>query len=282
MTSTVLEIGDFRITLVRAGSYRWDAGAMFGVVPQTLWSKSQTRDELNRIEAGFNCFVVDDGTRRILVETGGGVRHDERALERMGMPRGVHATEALAECGFEPESVDFVVNTHLHWDHCGGNTVGDGESAVAAFQNARYATQRHELEHAREQHPRDAVSYRAVNYEPLLATGRLHLLDGDVEIAPGIQVQVTPGHNRDMMVVVVRSGGETWCHLADLAPYAAHVTPTWVAAFDLFPLETIQSKTDLFTRAAAEGWWCSFGHDPKVSFARIVARDGKFSPGDAA
>ena len=197
------------------------------------------------------------------------------------MPKGVHAAEALAACGFEPESIDLVVNTHLHWDHCGGNTLGEGDRAAATFPKAQYVTQRHEVEHAREQHPRDAVSYRAMNYEPLLDAGRMRLLDGDIEIAPGVQLQVMPGHNRDMMVVLVRAGGETWCHLADLAPYAAHVTPTWVAGFDLFPLESIQSKTELFARAAADDWWCSFGHDPKISFARIVARDGKFSVGEA-
>lgn len=273
----MLEIGGYRITCVRAGSYWWDGGAMFGVVPKTMWSKHQSSDELNRVEAGLNCFVIEDGSRRVLVETGGGVRHDQKALDRMKMPRGVHAAEALADREFAPESIDIVVNTHLHWDHCGGNTIDRGDKAVPAFPNAKYITQRGELAHAREQHPRDAVSYRAVNYEPLLESGRLHLIDGDVEIAPDIRVQVTPGHNRDMMVVVVRSGGETWCHLADLAPYAAHITPTWVAAFDLYPLKTIQSKNELFARAAAEGWWCSFGHDPLVNFSRIAFRDGKFS-----
>ena len=254
---------------------------MFGVVPKTLWSKFQQADGLNRIEAGFNCFVVEDGRRRVLIETGGGVRHDERALERMGVSRAVSAAEALAGWGFEPESIDLVINTHLHWDHCGGNTTDAGGSAVASFPEARYCTQRGELVHARERHPRDAVSYRAVNYEPLLKSGRLQLLDGDCEVAPGIFVQVTPGHNRDMMTVLVRSGGAAWIHLADLVPYAAHITPTWVAAFDLFPMETIRSKNELFARAADQGWWCSFGHDPKVDFARIVTRDGKFSVADA-
>ena len=254
---------------------------MFGVVPKTLWSKHQASDELNRVEAGLNCFVVEDGSQRVLIETGGGVRHDARSLERMRMTHGVQAHEALAADGFEPEAVDLVINTHLHWDHCGGNTVDAGDKAVPAFPNARYVTQRNELLHAREQNPSDAVSYRAVNYEPLVETGRLHLLDGDAEISPVIRVQVTPGHNRDMMVVLVKTGGETWCHFADLAPYAAHVTPTWVAAFDLFPLETIDSKNALFSRAAAEGWWCSFGHDPKVGFARLSVRDGKYSIGDA-
>jgi glyoxylase-like metal-dependent hydrolase (beta-lactamase superfamily II) len=277
----VLEIGDYRITTIRAGSYWWDGGAMFGVVPKTLWSKHQPSDDLNRVEAAFNCFLVDDGRQRVLIETGGGVRHDSRSLERMGMPRAVHVAEAVANHGIPPESIDLVVNTHLHWDHCGGNTVGAAADTVAAaFPNARYATQRGELMHAREQHPRDAVSYRAVNYEPLLEAGKLHLVDGDVEIIPGVHLQVTSGHNRDMMVVMVRSGGEIWCHLADLAPFAAHITPTWVAAFDLFPLDTIQSKNDLFARAAADGWWCSFGHDPLVAFARLLINEGKYSLSD--
>jgi glyoxylase-like metal-dependent hydrolase (beta-lactamase superfamily II) len=281
-TNSILEIGDCRITVVRAGSYWWDGGVMFGVVPKTLWSRHQGCDELNRIEAGFNCFIVENGSQRILIETGGGVRHDARALDRMKMTSGVGAAESLASSGFEPESIDIVLNTHLHWDHCGGNTVDSRGGGVApAFPNARYLTQRGELEHARLQLARDGVSYRAMNYEPLLDAGRLHLLDGDAEIAPSVRVQVMPGHNRDMMVVFVRSGGETWCHVADLAPYAAHLPPTWVAAFDLFPLETIESKTELFGRAAAEGWWCSFGHDPKVSFARIAGRDGKFSIAEA-
>ena len=120
-----LHVGDFRITHIRAGSYWWDGGAMFGVVPKTLWSKTQPVDDLNRIEAAFNCFIVENGTTRVLVETGGGVRHDERARERMRMPDPPVLHELLAEQGFDPDSFDYVINTHLHWDHAGGNTIGD-------------------------------------------------------------------------------------------------------------------------------------------------------------
>lgn len=272
-----MQLGDFRITLVRAGSYWWDGGAMFGVVPKTLWSKLQPADDLNRIEAGFNCFVIETDTHRILIETGGGVRHDRRALERMRLPDPPRLGEVLTSHGFDPDSFDIAINTHLHWDHCGGNTVGDPEGEVIpALPFARYVTQRGELAHARDQHPRDAVSYRAVNYEPLIESGRMQLLDGDMEIAPGVEVRVAPGHNRDMMIVLARSRGETWCHLADLVPYAAQVAPTWVSGFDLFPLETIASRTEILGRAAAEGWWCSFGHDPVVAFAKIEAMEGKW------
>lgn len=271
-----LDLAGVRVTPVRAGSYWWDGGAMFGVVPKTLWAKTEPSDDLNRIEARFNCFVVESSGHRILIETGGGVRHGERERERMRLPDPPLIREVLAKGGFEPATFDLVINTHLHWDHCGGNTVDENGRAVPALPRARYITQRGELEHAREQHPRDAVSYRAVNYEPLIEAGVMHLLDGDGEVAPCVEVRVSPGHNRDMMVVIVRSGGETWCHFADLVEYAAQVTPTWVSGFDLFPLESIASKTELLGRAAAEGWWCSFGHDPRIDFAKIEVKEGKW------
>ena len=271
-----LDFDDVRITPVRVGSYWWDGGAMFGVVPKTLWSKTEPNDELNRIEAGFNCFVVQTQGQWVLIETGGGIRHGERDRERMRLPDPPRIREVLQSSGFNPESIDLVINTHLHWDHCGGNTIDDGGRVLPALPKARYVTQRGEVEHAREQHPRDAVSYRAVNYEPLIESGVMQLLDGDGEVAPCVKVRVAPGHNRDMMVVIVRSGGETWCHFADLVEYAAQIMPTWVSAFDLFPLETIANKADLLGRAAAEGWWCSFGHDPRINFAKIESKEGKW------
>jgi len=249
---------------------------MFGVVPRTLWSKTEPFDDLNRIEAGFNCFVVETAGQRILIETGGGIRHAERDRERMRMPHPPHLREIVRNAGFEPDSFQLVINTHLHWDHCGGNTVDEDGRIAPAMPRARYVTQRGEVAHAREQHPRDAVSYRAVNYEPLIESGVMELLDGDAEVAPGVEVRVTPGHNRDMMVVIVRAGGDTWCHFADLVEYAAQLTPTWVSAFDLFPLETIANKTELLGRAAQEGWWCSFGHDPRIDFAKIEIKEGKW------
>jgi glyoxylase-like metal-dependent hydrolase (beta-lactamase superfamily II) len=271
-----LNFDEVSITPLRAGSYWWDGGAMFGVVPKTLWSKSEPCDEMNRIEAGFNCFVVQTSGQWILIETGGGIRHGARERERMRLPDPPRMPELLASAGFNPVSIDLVINTHLHWDHCGGNTVDDGTRVIPALPNARYITQRGEINHAREQHPRDAVSYRAVNYEPLIDAGVMQLLDGDAEVAPCVEVRVTPGHNRDMMVVIVRCGGETWCHFADLVEYTAQLTPTWVSGFDLFPLETIASKTQLLHQAAAEGWWCSFGHDPRVNFAKIEVKEGKW------
>jgi glyoxylase-like metal-dependent hydrolase (beta-lactamase superfamily II) len=271
-----LEIGDFRVTLVRAGSYWWDGGTFFGVVPKTLWSKTQPCDDLNLIEAGFNCFVVEDSVHRVLIETGGGVRHDARAKERMRTPEPPVLREVLRAHGFEPDSFDLVINTHLHWDHAGGNTFDEGGHVVASLPHARYLAQRGELEHAREQHPRDAVSYRPVNYEPLIESGQMYLLDGDSEVLPGLELIVTPGHNRAMMAVKLQSKGQVWCHFADLVQFAVNVTPTWVSGFDLYPMEGIDNKTRLLGQAAAEGWWCSFGHDPACAFAKVEVREGKW------
>ena len=272
----LIEVGDYRITLVRAGRYLWDGGAMFGVVPKTLWSNFHPADELNRIPCGLNCYVIDDGRKRILVETGIGVRHDERAIARSGLQGAPLLRESLAQQGFEPESINTVINTHLHWDHAGGNTVDEAGRAVPMLPEARYVTQAGELEHARSRHPRDSVSYRLPNYEPLVEARRLDLIQGDHEIAPGIELRVAPGHNRDMMIVTVRSANAAWCHLADLAMYAAQVTPTWVSGFDLFPLEAIDNKTRILGQAAREGWWCSFAHDPNVAFAKIEAQGAKW------
>ena len=271
-----ITVGDFRVTLVRAGSYWWDGGVMFGVVPKALWSKTQPADQLNRIEAGLNCFIVEDGDSRILIETGIGVRLDERTRERIRMPDPPNLVEVLAARGFEPESFDVVINTHLHWDHVGGNTVGDGDNVVPAFPHARYVVQEGEVEHARKRLPRDAVSYRPINYEPLVEAGRMRLLDGNEDVSPGVRVLVTPGHNRDMMIVKLQSNGESYCHLADLVPFAAQVTPTWVSAFDLFPLETIENKSLMLGWCAGNDTWCSFGHDPKVAFGKIELREGKW------
>lgn len=269
-----ITVGDFRITLVCAGSYWWDGGAMFGVVPKTLWSKTQPCDELNRIEAGLNCFVIEDGSTRLLVETGIGVRHDERTLERIKMPEPPQLTELLSAKGFAPESFDYVINTHLHWDHVGGNTLGD--EMRPAFPKAWYIVQEGEVEHARKRHPRDAVSYRPPNYEPLIEAGQMRLIEGPSEVSPGVRVQVARGHNRDMMVVQVESKGQSWIHLADLVQYAVQVTPTWVSGFDIYPMDGIENKTLILSAAAAKDWWVSFGHDPKIAFAKVDVKDGKW------
>jgi len=271
-------LGDLEITLVRAGFYWWDGGAMFGVVPKTLWSKKFEPDSLNRVRLGFNCYVIRTDRHSILIETGAGDKLDPKARARMKLPdREPALTEVIPAHGIDPESIDIVINTHLHFDHCGGNTILSNGSAHAAFPRARYYTRRGEWEHAHDRHIRDRVSYIDANYDPLVESGRMQLIDSDFEIAPGIEMMLAPGHNRDMMVVTAKSAGHTFCFFSDLIPSAAHATPSWVAAFDLYPLEAIDNKIRWLSVAARENWLCGFGHDPEVAFAGIEKSGQSFS-----
>ena len=275
-----MKLGNFEITLIRAGYYWWDGGAMFGVVPKTLWGRVFEADELNRIRHGFNCYLIRTGERTILIETGLGDKRDERARERMRVEAVTPSiAETLAAQGVDPESVDTVVNSHLHWDHCCGNTVRRGDGWAAALPRARYYASRGEWEHAHERLIRDSVSYLDENYDPLIDAGRMTLVDDGFEIAPGIRMRRAPGHNRDMAVITAESGGQTFCFLSDLVPMHLHVTPSWVAAFDLYPLQSIETKTEWLARAADGKWICGFAHDPEIEFAHI-ARDPKkqFAP----
>jgi glyoxylase-like metal-dependent hydrolase (beta-lactamase superfamily II) len=264
-------LGSFEISLVRDSTYWWDGGAFFGVVPKTLWSRRAPADEWNRIPAGFNSYLIRTGEHVILLETGCGDKMDARARERMKLPPETEPLpEAIARHGFDPEAIDIVINSHLHWDHCGGNTILSGGVARPAFPRARYFAPRGEWEHAHERLMRDGVSYIDANYDPLVESGQMTLVEGDYEVAPGIRMRRAPGHTRDMTVITAESGGETFCFLADMVPLAAHLQPSWIAAFDLYPLQAIETKIHWLTAAAESHWLCGFAHDPAIDFARIV------------
>jgi glyoxylase-like metal-dependent hydrolase (beta-lactamase superfamily II) len=265
-----MQVGDFEIAHVRTGSYRWDGGSFFGVVPKTLWGRRAPTDELNRIAVAFNSYLIRNGDHTLLIETGVGDKLDERARERMAMPPDpADLREIIAAHGVDPESIDIVVNSHLHFDHVGGNTILTDAGPLPAFPRATYYASRAEWEFAHRRHPRDSVSYNDSNYDPLVAEGRMTLVEPGHEVVPGVRMQLAPGHNPNMCVVTVASGGRTFCFWADLVPTANHAQPTWVAAFDLDPIETIDQKTRWLGRAADEGWICGFGHDPEIGFARI-------------
>src|ERR1044071_8327014 len=180
-------LGDFEILHVRTATYWWDGGALFGVVPKTLWSRKTAADESNRIPLAFNCYVIRTGSHTILVETGCGDKMEPRARERMKLaPQPEDLREMLAAQGVDPESIDIVINSHLHWDHCGGNTILCDTGARAAFPRARYFASRPEWEHAHERLARASISYIDANYDPLVESAQMTLVPGDYEAAPGV------------------------------------------------------------------------------------------------
>ena len=264
-------LGHFQITRISAGTYWWDGGAIFGVVPKTLWSRKSPVDSLNRVPLAFNCYLIRTPAGTILVETGGGDKLDARGRERAALPPESEPLPAvIARHGFDPDSIDIVVNSHLHWDHCGGNTILRDGVASPAFPRARYFAPRGEWEHAHQRLLRDKVSYIDANYDPLVESGQMTLVDTDCEIAPGIRMCRAPGHTRNMMVVTAASEGETFCFLSDLVPGVAHLHPTWITGFDLYPLETIENKFHWLNAAVQGNWLCGFGHDLDTPFARIL------------
>jgi glyoxylase-like metal-dependent hydrolase (beta-lactamase superfamily II) len=266
-----LTLGDFELTAVSDGIYYLDGGAFFGVVPKVLWSRKLPSDEQNRVRAGLNSLVVRSRDRTVLIETGIGNKLPERMAKIHGQP--ALLLENLAAAGVAPEDVDVVINTHLHFDHCGWNTLRKGAGVVPTFPKATYYVQRGEWEHAH-QSQRDAPSYFVENYDPLVESGQMKLLTGSQEIVPGISVEVFPGHTRDMQAVVIQSAGKIACYISDLIPTSAHLDLNWVMAFDLYPVETIESRKRYYARAIPGKWLTAFTHDPNTPWA-YVEKDKK-------
>ncbi len=273
MPSTTL--GNFELTVISDGTYRADGGAFFGVVPKTLWSKRVAVDEKNLIAAGLNSLLVRTGSKNILIETGIGNKMPDKLVQIYGQP--AKLLDNLHAIGVAPEDIDIVIDSHLHFDHCGWNTVRRGDHYVATFPKAKYFAPRGEWEHARLQLERDAVSYMSPNYDPLVESGHMELLNGDCKIVPGISVKVFPGHTANMQAVIIESGGQTACYISDLIPTSAHLDVTWVMAYDLYPLQTIESRKNYYAQAIPERWLTVFTHDDAVPWGYVEKSEkGKF------
>jgi glyoxylase-like metal-dependent hydrolase (beta-lactamase superfamily II) len=265
-------IGDAEIIVCTDGTCRFDGGAMFGVVPKTLWSKKAEPDELNRVMLGLNCVVVRIGGKTLLIETGFGNKIAPKMKE-------IYATQerlpaSLAAAGIAPEQVDIVINTHLHWDHCGWNSVlGDDGIARPFFPNAEYIVHRGEVEHGRHQWERDRISYVPDNYEPMLATGQMRMLDAtEPDICTGIRIECFPGHTRQLMAVHIESNGEHACFISDLLPTTAHLDIGWAMGFDLDPLRTIEERKRFYAACLPQQWLVLFPHDHRLPMA-ILQQD---------
>ncbi len=273
-----MQFGDYRVEIVPDTEFKLDGGAMFGVVPRNLWSRVCPPDDQNRIRMNTNCVFIEAGNERILIETGLGEKWPDKYVAMYGINRKRSLGDSLRLItGFEPDAITVVINTHLHFDHAGGNTVLDSAGkAVPAFRNARYFVSRAEVEHAERPTERDRASYLPENWQPLKETGQLELKDPEYEVVAGLRMETHVGHNRSMQCWRLERDGHTLFGFADLVPMRAHVQLPWIMGYDLFPLETLEAKKKLLPQAASEKWGCIFYHDPEMPLARLVQEEGKF------
>jgi glyoxylase-like metal-dependent hydrolase (beta-lactamase superfamily II) len=263
-----LALGDFELSIFSDGTYLLDGGAFFGVVPKIMWSRKVVADERNYVQAGLNSLLIRTGKKNVLVETGMGNKLSERMIKFYGQPS--ELLRNLNAAGVAQEDIDIVINTHLHFDHCGWNTVRDKDAKIIpTFPRAKYYAPEGEWQYARRPSERDAISYISENYDPLVESGQMTLLKGGEEIVPGVSVKTFPGHTAHMQAVIVESAGRTACYISDLIPTTAHIDLTWGMSFDLYPLQTIESKKQYYARAITEKWLTVFTHDPKVPWAYV-------------
>jgi glyoxylase-like metal-dependent hydrolase (beta-lactamase superfamily II) len=274
-----MRFGDYRVEIIPDTEFRLDGGAMFGVVPRNLWARSCPPDEQNRIRMNMNCVFIDTGNERVLIETGIGDKWSEKQRAMFGITRERSLADSLKlVAGIEPEGITIVVNTHLHFDHCGGNTSLDSaENVVPTFSNARYFISRAEYEHAEQPSERDRASYLPQNWQPLSDAGQLELKESNYEVVPGLMMETYPGHNRSMQCWRLVRDGKTLFGFADLIPMRAHVPYPWIMGYDLYPVETLEAKKRLLPQAARENWTCLFYHDPDAPLCQIIEEDSRLT-----
>jgi glyoxylase-like metal-dependent hydrolase (beta-lactamase superfamily II) len=267
--------GDLRLTILSAGTLWLDGGAMFGVVPKPLWAKLRPPDDRNRIPLSMNVLLVEDGAKRTLIDNGAGTKWDAKQRDIYGFTlKG--PDELLEPAGLTAADIDVVVDSHLHFDHAGGNTSLDaGGQPVPSFPNARYVVQRGELEFARSDNERIRASYVRDNFEPVAAAGMFDLVEGEARIDRWIEVLLAPGHTPYLHVPLIKTGEHTIAFISDLAPTASHVPYPYIMGYDLEPLRTLESKKRILGTAAREGWRIVFEHDIDVPLAVLEEQGGR-------
>jgi glyoxylase-like metal-dependent hydrolase (beta-lactamase superfamily II) len=277
MSLNKLSLGRFIVYGLRDGFFHLDGGAMFGVVPKVLWKKEYQPDSLNRIKLGLNSILIDTRNKLILVETGIGENLHKKIYEHYSVEKEPGLVGSIKERGYSPDDIDFVINTHLHFDHSGGNTIKNQEGDfVPTFPNAQYIIQRGEWEKALDPGARDRPSYIKSAFLPIKKHGQLNLVEGDSQVTPGVNVILAEGHTSYHQIVKVESEGEVLFFMGDMIPTSSHVNLPYVMSYDLYPVKTLENKEKFLEKAVENNWILALNHDPEYFFGKISKTDKKF------
>jgi methylmalonyl-CoA epimerase len=272
LTTRRLSWGDLQLTAVHDGPYRLDGGAMFGVVPRPLWERKAPADDRNRIQMAMRPLIVEGDWGRLIIDCGAGDKMDSKLRDIYALDRTRHLEHALADAGLSADAIDFVLATHLHFDHFGGATTTE---LRPRFPRARYLIRSAEWEDATHPHERNRASYLQRDFVPLKDAGVVDFFDGDSIIKPGVRVVRTGGHCGQHQIVFVESGGRTAVFAADLIPMTAHIQDAWIMGYDLFPMETLAVKKRLIQDAIDREYLIFFEHDPVITAGYIREKDQK-------
>ena len=274
------KIGKWQVHAIQAGGQKLDGGAMFGVVPKPLWEKRMPPDARNRIQLGMRCLLIEHDTGLVLIDSGAGNKenekfHDIYAVENQGAGGRTQLEDGLHELGYSPADIGLVINSHLHFDHAGGNTTRNADGTIVpTFPKARYVVQNGEYQFATHTNERTAGSYFPHNFVPVLESGQFDFVEGEKEIVAGISVVPTPGHVPYHQGIRLESDGEVAFYVADLVPTVAHLPLPWIMGYDVEPLVSLESKRRVLTKAWKEDWLLVFEHDAQIPWSRIT-NDGR-------
>jgi glyoxylase-like metal-dependent hydrolase (beta-lactamase superfamily II) len=269
-----MQLDDWTLRTISGGRFLTDGGTMFAVVPKPLWSRKVTPDPLNRIQQATNCLLVQTGEVNVLIDTGYGSKLTDKQRKLHGSEAGDPLESSLVAGGISRDQVHLVILTHLHFDHAGGLTRKHEDGTLELeFPNAEVIVQRGEWETARANRPELRGVYTEENLIPLADSDNLRLIDGDLDILPGIRVLVTGGHTEFHQAVVIEYAGETLVYLGDICPTHWHLPTAWCIGYDLFQLQTRRIKQQLLPEIARNGWWALFDHDPKYAAAKLTLDD---------